>query len=381
MTIIDLDIDMKSFSRIIGMSVLSMLLVWGLLSCRKDDGVAVSEYLKLVPDKTLIEPNGSDAVTFTVEYDGIDVTDEAAVYREDGTAAELTFVSATEGSYGFYAEYKGERSATVTIVATSSLPPMPEDPEPSSTDFARRSLLILFTSTDCSACPYAIFGMHRLSQSPVRNQYVLVECHSAAKNDPAYYDGPLMSIYGGGNTPYVSADFDNEQLVVEGGNPSDKVQVQLYSNLIAQAEALRPAKAGIAASSAMVGSNLVVSMSVKVSETGEYKAGAWLLEDGIYGKQQNAGATGNIDFDTHNDCLRYAQYTGTGSKADYTGMSLGTVNAGKEAGCTFSIPVEEGWNVENCHLALFVTAEDDGSFYVNNVAACEIGGTVEYEYE
>lgn len=380
MTIIDLDIDMKSFSRIIGMSVLSMLLVWGLLSCRKDDGVAVSEYLKLVPDKTLIEPNGSDAVTFTVEYDGIDVTDEAAVYREDGTAAELTFVSATEGSYGFYAEYKGERSATVTIVATSSLPPMPEDPEPSSTDFARRSLLMLFTSTDCSACPYAISAMNLLSQSPSGKKYVLVECHSRAKSDPAYYDGPLMSIYGSSETPYVSVDMDKE-LYVLGGNPDPRAGMSAYNALISRSASLRPAKAGIAASSAMVGSNLVVSMSVKVSETGEYKAGAWLLEDGIYGKQLNTGATGNIDFDTHNDCLRYAQYTGTGSKADYTGMSLGTVNAGEEAGCTFSIPVEEGWNVENCHLALFVTAEDDGSFYVNNVAACEIGGTVEYEYE
>ena len=101
MTIIDLDIEMKSFSRIIGMSVLSMLLVWGLLSCRKDDGVAVSEYLKLVPDKTLIEPNGFDAVTFTVEYDGIDVTDESSVYREDGTPAELTFSADAEGSDGF----------------------------------------------------------------------------------------------------------------------------------------------------------------------------------------------------------------------------------------------------------------------------------------
>ena len=380
MTIIDLDIDMKSFSRIIGMSVLSMLLVWGLLSCRKDDGVAVSEYLKLVPDKTLIEPNGSDAVTFTVEYDGIDVTDEAAVYREDGTAAELTFVSATEGSYGFYAEYKGERSATVTIVATSSLPPMPEDPEPSSTDFARRSLLMLFTSTDCQMCPYAISAMNLLSQSPSGKKYVLVECHSVAKSDPAYYDGPLMSVYGSDVTPYVSVDMDKE-LYVLGGNPDPRAGKSAYNALISRSASLRPAKAGIAASSAMVGSNLVVSMSVKVSETGEYKAGAWLLEDGIYGKQFNAGATGNIDFDTHNDCLRYAQYTGTGSKADYTGMSLGTVNAGEEAGCTFSIPVEEGWNVENCHLALFVTAEDDGSFYVNNVAACEIGGTVEYEYE
>lgn len=363
------------------MSVLSVLAVWGLVSCGKDDVMMISADLKLVPDKMAIEPNGFDAVTFTVEYDGIDVTDRSTVYREDGSVAGLTFAADAEGSYGFYAEYNGERSETVTIVATGSMPAIPEDPEPGSTDFARKSLLILFTSTDCSACPYAIFGMHRLSQSPVRNQYVLVECHSVARNDPAYYGGPLMSVYGSDKTPYVSADFDNEQLVVEGANPSDKVQVQLYSNLIAQAKALRPAKAGIAASSVLSGSNVVVSMSVKVSETGEYKAGAWLLEDDIYGSQLNSGATGNIDFNIHNDCLRYAQYTGSGRDADYTGVSLGTVNAGEEAGYTFSIPVEDGWDVDNCHLVLIVTAEDGGSFYVNNAAKCEIGGTVAYEYE
>ena len=58
---------------------ISMLAVCCLvsLSCSKDDGVTVSQYLKLVPDKTVIEPNGFDAVSFTVEYDGIDVTDMA----------------------------------------------------------------------------------------------------------------------------------------------------------------------------------------------------------------------------------------------------------------------------------------------------------------
>ena len=71
---------------------ISMLAVCCLvsLSCSKDDGVTVSQYLKLVPDKTVIEPNGFDAVSFTVEYDGIDVTDMAAVYNGDGSAAGPT---------------------------------------------------------------------------------------------------------------------------------------------------------------------------------------------------------------------------------------------------------------------------------------------------
>ena len=353
---------------------ISMLAVCCLvsLSCSKDDGVTVSQYLKLVPDKTLIEPNGFDAVSFTVEYDGIDVTDMAAVYNGDGSAAGLTFATDAEGSYGFYAEYNGERSETVTIVATGSMPAIPEDPEPDNTAFVRRALMILF--------PFAISALHQLSLSPARNSYVLVECHSVARNDPAYYSGPLMSVYGSDVTPYVSADLD-VNLAIVGGNPLIDAGMRNYWSLVNEAASSRPAQAGIAASSVLSGSNVLVSMSVKAAQTGEYKVAAWLLEDNIYGSQLNSGAAGNIDFNVHNDCLRYAQYTGSGRNADYTGVSLGTVNAGEEAGYTFSIPVEDGWDVDNCHLVLLVTAEDGGSFYVNNAAKCEIGGTVAYEYE
>ena len=361
---------------------ISMLAVCCLvsLSCSKDDGVTVSQYLKLVPNKTVIEPNGFDAVSFTVEYDGIDVTDMAAVYNGDGSAAGLTFATDAEGSYGFYAEYNGERSETVTIVATGSMPAIPEDPEPDNTAFVRRALMILFTSTDCSMCPFAISALHQLSLSPARNSYVLVECHSVARNDPAYYSGPLMSVYGSDVTPYVSADLD-VNLAIVGGNPSIDAGMRNYRSLVNEAASSRPAQAGIAASSVLSGSNVLVSMSVKAAQTGEYKVAAWLLEDDIYGSQLNSGAAGNIDFNVHNDCLRYAQYTGSGRDADYTGVSLGTVNAGEEADYTFSIPVEDGWDVDNCHLVLIVTAEDGGSFYVNNAAKCEIGGTVAYEYE
>lgn len=362
-------------------SVLSALAVCGLVSCSKDDGVVISDVLKVVPSKMLIEPNGFDVVTFTVEYDGIDVTDKSTVYMADGSVAGLTFATDAEGSYDFYAEYNGERSETVTIVATGSMPAIPEDPEPDNTAFVRRSLMILFTSTDCSMCPYAISALHQLSLSPARNSYVLVECHSVARNDPAYYSGPLMSAYGGDVTPYVSADLDNENLVIVGGNPSIDAGMRNYWNLVNEAASRRPAQAGIAASSVLIGSTVSVSMSVKAAQTGEYKVAAWLLEDDIYGSQLNSGAAGNIDFNVHNDCLRYAQYTGSGRDADYTGVSLGTVNAGEEAGYTFSIPVEDGWDVDNCHLVLLVTAEDGGSFYVNNAAKCEIGGTVAYEYE
>ena len=369
---------MKSFSRFMKMSALSVLAVYGLVSCSEDGRETVSADLRLVPDKTVIEPNGFDAVTFTVEYDGIDVTDESSVYMEDGAPAGFTFTTDAEGSYGFYAEYKGERSETVTIVATSTMPEIPEDPEPENTAFSRKVLLLQFTGTGCSFCPYMLSALKEFEASPMRTQFVKVACHSYASDDKAYYSGPLALVQKVPGYPYVTYDLDNG-LYTTNSTSSKELLSLLRSNIISETTK-RPALAGIAASSALIGSNVVVSMSVKVAETGEYKVAAWLVEDGIYDEQANPNQVPG-DFDTHNDCLRYAQYTGSGKTADYTGVSLGTVNAGEEADYTFSIPVEEGWNVENCHLVLLVTAEDGNVFYVNNVAACEIGGTVEYEYE
>lgn len=370
---------MKSFSRFMKMSALSVLAVCGLVSCSEDGKETVSADLRLVPDKTVIEPNGFDAVSFTVEYDGIDVTDESSVYMEAGTPAGFTFTTDAEGSYGFYAEYKGERSETVTIVATSTMPEIPEDPEPENTAFSRKVLLLQFTGTGCSFCPYVLSALKELEASPVRTQFVKVACHSYNPDDKAYYSGPLADVLNEEKQyPYVTYDLDKD-LYTENNLSSQYLFSQFRSNIISETTN-RPALAGIAASSALIGGNVVVSMSVKVSETGEYKVAAWLVEDGIYDEQANPNQVPG-DFDTHNDCLRYAQYTGSGKSADYTGVSLGTVSAGEEAGYTFSIPVEEGWNAENCHLVLLVTAEDGNAFYVNNVAACEIGGTVEYEYE
>lgn len=47
------------------------------------------------------------------------------------------------------------------------------------------------------------------------------------------------------------------------------------------------ALAGIAASAQFDGGTLVVTASVKAAETADFRIGAWLLEDGIYGRQSN----------------------------------------------------------------------------------------------
>lgn len=362
-------------------------LLAGTVSCSgsQTEEDAVTEDLKIVLSANVIEANGVDEVTFSVEYDGIDVTSESVIYSaQDDAEADLPdmkFTTETPGTYSFYAVYSSMRSETVTITALeSSLAEIPEDPQPGSTDFVRKVLLLQFTGIGCSFCPSSDAAIDRLMDTPLRNSFVHVACHSRERDDPAWYGGPLKNVFGADTTPYVVIDLD-ENICHEGGclAASLNALTSEYDFLISSAMSLRPAKAAIAASSAAGDGSIVVSVSVKASETGEYKVGAWLVEDGIFGRQVNGtGISGN--FDTHDNCLRYADYSGDGSSADYTGHSLGTVDAGESYEYTFSIETDSSWDIENCHLVLFVCSKEGNGFYVTNAATCEIGGTLAYEY-
>ncbi|HIZ86558.1 MAG TPA: Omp28-related outer membrane protein, partial [Candidatus Coprenecus pullistercoris] len=121
-------------------------------------------------------------------------------------------------------------------------------------------------------------------------------------------------------------------------------------------------KAGISARAELNGSTLVVLASVKAAETSEFRIGAWLLEDGIEGRQSNYYPDSwTDDFDTHDNCIRIAD--SRVSNSNFTGHSLGTVKAGQTAEYAFVMTVDEKWNAENCHLVLFVTTREEEEKY------------------
>lgn len=158
------------------------LLSW-IVSCTgKQEDEPVTETLKVILSSNVIQANGIDEVTFSVEYEGIDVTSESVIYSaEDGSEAylpDMKFSTETPGSYSFYAVYNSMKSETVTLSALeSTMPEIPEDPQPESTDFFRRALVIQFTGVGCSFCPSSDAAFERLSEN-YGNNYVLVACHS-----------------------------------------------------------------------------------------------------------------------------------------------------------------------------------------------------------
>ena len=73
--------------------------------------------IKLIADKTTIKNTGTDNVTFTVVFNGVDATDEATIFNvtDNKNLDGNTFTSTKTGTYVFNASYNGNTSKNITI--------------------------------------------------------------------------------------------------------------------------------------------------------------------------------------------------------------------------------------------------------------------------
>ena len=277
--------------------------------------------LILVADKTTIYDNGEDGATFTLYYDGMIVDSGYDLYIGvgDEMIAGNSFYSTTQGTFEVWAAYGTLISNTVNInvVATPPAAPVaPEDTNPSKTNFVRRVLLTQFTGTGCGYCPLMMNALHQILTSPVySDQIVLAAAHLYNENDPAYLleAQTLDNAHGVSGFPSVYSDLNK-------AGYGDATFASLKSCIDAAQDRV-VVKGGIAVSSEYHAEEeyIVLNATVKAKETTEFRIGAWLLEDNIYGKQNVYAdpykTTGEliqplegVDFNNHNNCIRLADY-------------------------------------------------------------------------
>lgn len=344
-----------------------------------NQGEIGSSELVLLASDMVIQANGEDAVQFTVLSDGEPVSEGVRFY--DGSTnkqidlPDLRFTTTDTGTYYFWAAYGTSQTDIVTVTAIGfPVPELPDDPEPENTSFTRRVLLTQFTGTGCGYCPGMITLLRSLMEDDeYASKVVLTACHSYNSDDPAYLLDRLDQAMGVSSYPMVVADM---YLAYNNYN-----NLEGLKSTIDTAHERSGAKAGISASAELNGNTLVVRASIKASQTSEFRIGAWLLEDGIEGRQSNYNPgtwTGN--YDVHDNCIRIAD--SRVSNSNFTGHSLGTIEAGETAEYAFVMTLEDGWVAENCHLALFITTPEDGEDYfsVNNAVSCSINGEVSFDY-
>lgn len=368
-------------------------------------GSGEKKVLKINSDKNLIQTFGGDYATLTVTLGGEVVTEGVTFYDEKYNVLpieDFKFSATEPGEYTFLASYGTFLSETISIKAISiEIPETPADPKPESTDFKVRTLFTEFTTTGCSWCPSMKAVIHEAMAKPeVAERVVLATCHSSlvnSKKDPAYIRTGYEEFSGMTGMPYMFCDMYYGFGYYNSLSASDIEGV--VDELCSSKEDVA---AGIAVNASLKDGQLVAKVTVKAAETGNYRIGAFLLEDGIYGQQTSATEDW---MHMHDGVMRYIDskyYTATG-REQYYGHSVGEVAEGKTADYVFVWMLDEIWEagalageqyggyywdefvLENLHLAVFVSTigtnkDGDEFYYVNNVIDCPVNGKTQYEY-
>lgn len=358
--------------------------------------------LKLSSDKNLIMVD--EEATLTVTLGDRVVTEGVVFYDAKNNVLDLPdfkFSASEPGRYAIWANYGSQVSETLEITVTDiDIPETPADPQPESTDFKVRALMTEFTTTGCSWCPSMKAVLHEaFEDASVADMVVLSTCHSSLVGsvpDPAYYRTEYETFSKSTGMPYVFCDMYYGFPYTQSLTSAD------VKGLIRDLCSEKSGKAaGIAVSSTLKNNQIIAKVTVKAGETGAYRIGAFLLEDGIYGRQTSATAEW---MNTHDDVIRHIDASSyIGSQETFYGHQLGEISAGKTADYVFAWMLEDIWAqgrkngesyggypwddavVENLHMAVFVcttdTNEKGESFYrVVNAIDCPINGETPYEY-
>ena len=352
-----------------------------------NEGDDLNGDLKLSVNPKIILCDGASVATLEARIGKTVVTDGLTIFDGDNKVVDLPnmkFSTAKEGVYTFWATYGDKISNEVTVTAVKELPAateLPLDPEPKNTSFSRKVMLMQFTGTNCPWCPFMTDCIDALPKS-LKDKYILTAIHRFNEDDPAFVLAALEQTMAVSGFPTLGVDMHSVSPYYN--------YPALIRNLVQAAVDREQAKVGIAACASYAAESRMLSVKaeVKAAVTDNYRIGAWLLEDGIYGKQQNNGANGRDSYDTHDCCVRIADSKVTST--NYTGYYLGEIKAGEKKTYEFNqtnMVLDKSWKVENCRLVIFVTCEgapSEGtlnSWYVNNIVECPINGSVAYQYK
>lgn len=361
--------------------------------------------LKLTASRNLVQVN-VDEVILTVSLGDEVITDDVTFY--DGNFKVLNipnfrYIAPKAGDQVIWASYGTYNSDEILIKAIDiPIPETPEDPQPESTDFKARVLMTEFTTTGCVWCPRMKNVSHNLlADADAADDIVFTTCHSSLVNtvaDPSYIKTDYEDFARMKGMPYMICDMYYGFGYYEGLTANDVKSViedlmSLKENDIA----------GIAVNSQLTDDNhMIIKATVKPAKTATYRIGAFLLEDGIYGKQTSATEDW---MHIHDDVMRYIDAPFKGYyDSGYSGHLIGEIEKGETADYVFDWDLDVIWSegalkgeqygnyywdefvMENLHLVVFVSTigtDDKGNqfYYVNNVIDCPINGLTPYEYK
>lgn len=312
-----------------------------------------------------------EKVTFTVTYNGQDVTSEATISDALSAAPSRLqtpeFVPEEEGTYLFVAEYNGKLSNTVTIEVVNTAPPVVES------RYDRHVCLVEFTGAWCINCPEGYDKLMGVLSKPSISKYKdrihMCAFHSDLEGTdtlaiPQTQD--LFKLFDGLAYPSFTTDFREAGVLTADG--ISLLQPSLMASLNEY-----PAHCGVAVASSLNADRTKADVTVKVTSehTSEYRVVVLVVQDKIKGWQKTPTySEGQSDY-THNHVVRkvVTSYSGT-----FTGEKLtddGRIASGDEKTGSWSVDIDSRWVLENTEIYALVL---DADGYVNNMNVCRIDG-------
>ena len=248
---------------------------------------------------------------------------------------------------------------------------LPADPQPQSTDFSHRIMLLQHTGTACPNCPRLMTSLREIAADPAyAAKYQHVASHSYNTDDPAYSEA-AKKISDAFCKAYPELTFN-----LSGETTGDDTSVATIKRYIDQLHK-ESADAGIAAAAQVNGNTLSVKVQVKAAVENSYRVAAWILEDDIKAQQSSNGALEEW-MHTHENALR--AFSGTSLNLGIYGEKLETIKPGETKEKVLTIELQKDWKAENCKVFILVNSSKDGKFDVANCTICPIGGNVAYQY-
>lgn len=335
-------------------------------------GTDPTDAVTLTADKTSIEANGTDMVTFTVRTEGkAEGEPIRLVYSFEGEQTWLdegvtTFTTTEPGRYLFRA-WAGEiRSEEVGINATA--PAIPAQ------NWGKRCLGFQFTGVGCPSCPVLSYAIENfVSKRP--DELITVSFHLFVnKKDPMEitlgrtFDRAFNPCNGG--TPGYGLDMRDPD-----PNNTNPISVSEIEKAVDKLMQEHPAHSGVAIETTYDASTRTAKIKAHIiSNTAEkYRYQIFLTENGIDTPQDGAS-----DSYRHHNVARAVLFNSIyGTTANYGR----TLTEGVEFTATHETTLDEGWNADEINVIVAsLRSENDGNTWVcDNVASCKLGADAEYK--
>lgn len=358
---------------------LALLAGAGAAACSGSDGDSSSVpegVLRISADKTSISADGTDAVTFRVEYGSqvVSASENMTLrYTAEGGETSLaggvhTFMTTSAGEYVFRAVYRTDSGSvesenTVVVTAVASA-------EAVAKDYYHKLLGMQFTSIGCQSCPMLSKSLREIGEEqPGRIAVASFHLDYGTLSDPmkTSFGERYQSKWGINGLPTFIFDLrESRRLVSEKALIDEELRRVLDEC---------PPSCGVALSTSYDASTRKLTADVRITSNAaeSYRVLVILVEDGI--EMMQIGSDESVY--THNNVVRNVLSDNVFGDRLNGGAAF---VPGVEVSAAKSTTLDAEWDPSAMRvIAAALVSTDGGVTYVaDNTAECPVGGSADY---